>query len=135
MAEGLRLDNKLLLVSLVSLAVALSALGLSLAEVIQTDIGFIVAPFFLIYLITFTLFLHYNHELEKEEYKVRSRFDIQNPYKITLYFGIFLFFFGLVGNMIEPNFLLMALVSGGLLAIVYSIAGWHDLRTKESNSI
>lgn len=135
MVKEFRFDTKLLLISLVFLAVALISLGLTLTDIIKADIGFLIAPFFLIYLVLFTLFLHYNHELEKDEYEEEKGFKIQNPYKISLYFGIFLLLVGIIGNLIEFNFILMALLWGGVFAIVYSIAGWHDLRTDGSNSV
>lgn len=128
-----RLDDQLLIISLLSLAIAIVSIGASFVGMVQglfTEI--LIISSLLIYGITFTLFLYYNHELEKDEYAKKGRLDIQNPYKITLYFGIFLFLIGLIGNMIESHMILMALTSGGLFAIVYSVAGLHDLRSKKS---
>ncbi|MFW6304782.1 MAG: hypothetical protein ACOC1V_03285 [Candidatus Saliniplasma sp.] len=128
-----RLDDKLLIVAFISLAIAIVSMSLSFFDIVQMDLMYLFTLAFAIYLVTFFLFLYYNHELSKEEHEKRkAKIDTENPYKITFLFGLFLFLTGLIGNLIESNFILMALTSGGLLAIVYSAAGWHDLKKKGS---
>jgi len=135
MRREIRLDDKLLIVSVLSFVIAVGSMILSFLKMVQFDLIYISAPSFLIYLVTFPLFLYYNHELSKEEHEKRkSKIDTENPYKITFLFGLFLFLTGLIGNLIESNFILIALTSGGFFAVVYSAVGWHDLRVKRASS-
>jgi len=132
MGRAYRLDDKLLIISLIFLTISVISIGLSIGDILTTGyLEFIIMPSLSIYGITFTLFLYYNHKLEKEKVKRESRVEIKNPYKSTFYFGLFIFFIGLIGSIIEFHFILTALIWGGLFAIVYSLVGKHDLARKK----
>lgn len=130
MRLNLKLDDKLMMLSIIFLSIFLASVGLIFGEVISSNIEPIVVISFLGYIITFTFFLYYNHKLTKENSDNKEGLTkIDRPYRISFLIGFFVFIIGIFGTLINFNFLFIALISAGFFVMIYSLIGWHDIFT------
>ena len=131
MRVSLKLDDKLMILSIIFLTLSLASLGSLEGNLTQRYFESMFVIFFTGYMITFSLFLYYNHRLEKGRTdRKESLFDIDKPYKMSFFIGFFIFVIGLFGILLDLNILLTALSSAGLVAMIYSVIGWHDTKSK-----
>ncbi len=134
MKVTLKLDDKLMILSIIFLTLSLISIGLLDGDFIPGYFDSILVIFFTGYLITFSLFLYYNHKLEKEKImEKKGLFDIDKPYQISFLIGLLIFVIGLYGTLLDFNIFLTAFTPAGLFAMIYSVIGWHDTKSKTTD--
>ncbi|MFW6083555.1 MAG: DUF417 family protein [Thermoplasmatota archaeon] len=133
MRMSLKLDDKLLIISLIFLSLFLASIGLVTANIISGNFDLLIVILLFGYLINFAFFLYYNHKLERKKSEEKNLLDFNKTYRISFIIGFFIFIIGLVGILFNFNILLMALVSSGFLVMIYSLIGQYDISIKSKS--